>query len=108
MNVVAFAFVRQNWEAALADEMRKAVGRRDIAGRKAGQAGRVQIQHLAVGGNLLSVLVDEEYKLGIGVRAQASYHLFELLVLLFIQYDGSRHRFSSMKAGQKTSYKTAY
>jgi hypothetical protein len=46
--------------------------------------------------NLLTAFVNQEDELGVGIRAQAGDNVLQLLVLLFIHYDRSRHRFSSI------------
>src|SRR5215213_3865304 len=76
--------------------MGKPVGGGDVARRQARQGRGVEVEHLSVCGDLLPVLIDEKDKFCIRVRAQARYRVLELLVLLFVHYDRSRHRFSSI------------
>jgi len=54
------------------DESGEAVGGGHVAGGERGQRGGVEVLDLALGGDLLAVLVDEEDDLGVGVRCGAS------------------------------------
>jgi hypothetical protein len=49
-----------------------------------------------MGRYLLTAFINQEDEFGVGIRAQAGDNVFQLLVLLFIHYDRSRHRFSSV------------
>src|SRR6266404_3486375 len=95
VKVVALTLVGENRKAALADQVSQSVSGGDVAGRQTRQAGRVQVEHFSVRGDLLAVLIDQKNKLGVRVGAQAGDYTLELLVLLFVQYNRSRHPFSS-------------
>src|SRR5215216_890026 len=71
--------------------MRKPVGRGDVARGQACQARCVEVEHLSVRGYLLAVFINQKDELGVRVRAQTHDNSLELLVLLFIHYDRSRH-----------------
>src|ERR1700754_8527 len=94
VNVVALAFMRQDWKALLADQMRQPVGRGNIAGRQACEAGGVEVEHLSVRRDLLAIFIDQENELGVRIRAQARDDVLEQPIFLFVHYDRSRHSFS--------------
>src|SRR5215469_6545934 len=95
MNIVALPLMGQYRKASLSDQVGQAIGGGDVARCQAGQAGSIKINHISMGSYLLTVLIDEKYKLCIRIGAQTPNYRLELIVLLFIHYDGSRHHFSS-------------
>ena len=70
VDVVALALVEEDRELLLADEPGEAVGGGDVAGGEGGERGGVEVLDLALGGDLLAVLVDEEDDLGVGVDSE--------------------------------------
>src|SRR4029450_5422930 len=97
MKIVALTFVRQNRKAALSDQVSQTISGGHVSGGQTSQARRVQVEHFSMRGDLLSVFIDKKNKLGVRVGAQAGDNALKLLVLLFVQYNRSRHPFSLMK-----------
>ena len=62
--------VEEDRELLLADQLGQPVGGGDVAGGQRGERGRVDAAHVAVDGDLLAVLVDQEDDLGVGVDLQ--------------------------------------
>ena len=70
VDVVLLALVEEDRELLLADEAGQAVGGGHVAGGERGQRRGVEVLDVPVGRDLLSVLVDEEDDLGVGVDAE--------------------------------------
>src|SRR5215467_5928645 len=106
MNIVALPLMGQYRKASFSDQVRQAISRCDVARCQAGQAGCIKIDHISMRSYLLTVFIDQKHKLRIRIGAQAPNYRLELVVLLFIHYDGSRHHFSSVMSPQ--SWADAY
>ena len=64
------ALVEEDRELLLADQPGEPVGGGDVAGGERGERGGVEVLDLALRGDLLAVLVDQEDDLGVGVHAE--------------------------------------
>jgi hypothetical protein len=69
---------------------RQAVGGGHVARGERGQRGGVEVLDVAVGGDLLAVLVDEEDDLGVGVDSELRDDLLDLVELLLVHDDVGR------------------
>src|SRR5919112_624917 len=87
VDALALALVRERGELLLADEARHPARGGDVSGRQRRQARRVQVAHVAVGGDLLAVLVHEKDDAGEGFETQLAQNEPELLELLLVHYD---------------------
>ena len=77
--------MEQDGELLLADQSREPVRRRDVARRERCEGRRVERFHVALGRDLLTVLVDDEDDLRLSVRLQASDDVLDLMELLVEQ-----------------------
>jgi len=78
--------MEQDGKFLLADELRKSIGRSDVAGGERGERRGVEVVDVAVGRDLLAVFVDEENELGVGVGAKFAQNRFDLIELLVIHH----------------------
>ena len=90
VDVVALALVEQDREFLLADEPRQAVGRGHVARGERGEGGGVEVLDLALCGDLLAVLVDQEHDLGVRVDAELRDDRLDLVELLLVHDDVGR------------------
>ena len=92
VDVVALALVEEDRELLLADQAGQPVGGGHVAGGERGEGGGVEVLDLALRGDLLAVLVDEEDDLGVGVDAELRDDLLDLVELLLVHHNvGRRH-----------------
>src|SRR6266849_1583169 len=87
VDVVAFSFVKEDGELFFSDELCQSVGGRDVAGGERGQGSGVDVAHVAVGGDLLAILVDQKNNLGVGVDLQTLKRFLDLPVLLLVHHE---------------------
>lgn len=94
-DVFVFAFVGERREFLLADELRHAVGRRDVARRERCQTCRIETGNVAFDGDGLPVLVNQKGDFGCRIATQFGKHGFNLAVLLFTNDDGCFSHFDA-------------
>ena len=92
VDVVALALVEEDRELLLADQAGEPVCRGHVARGERGERGGVEVLDLALRGNLLTVFVDEEDDLCVGVDAEFGNDLLDLVELLLVHHNvGRRH-----------------
>src|SRR6185295_1933078 len=68
-------------------QLRQPVGGSHVAGGQRGERGGVELLDLSRRGNLLTVLVDQEDGLGVGLLAQTAQGLLEMPELLLVKHE---------------------